>query len=189
MYPLCSTEIISLELFLQSRVKVDVFIPEAPQAFSRTIYRDVRNERYLLPACQPVHGTAPSFAASASRCDSCLLSSGFGKKQRQLESQSDSDKLKCKSEASECLLPTSPSARGAEWLVPLEMLVHPVKCFISKSNRGKRAARSLSWKENENTGASSSNTSIMRRCTNIAPTACWPELTLLIGEKIIFPWG
>lgn len=88
-----------------------------------------------------------------------------------------------KSEASECLLPTSPSARGAEWLVPLEMLVHPVKCFISKSNRGKRAARSLSWKENENTGASSSNTSIMRRCTNIAPTACWPELTLLIGEK------
>lgn len=96
------------------------------------IYRDVLNERYLLPACQPEHGTVQSFSASALSGESCLLSSGFEKKQRGLESQNNSDKLKCRNDTSEHLLP--PRGRS----LPFEMLAHFVNFFISKNKREKK---------------------------------------------------
>lgn len=49
-------------------------LPRLPRHFFGAIYRDVLNERYPLPACQPEHGTVQSRSASALSRDSCLLS-------------------------------------------------------------------------------------------------------------------
>lgn len=86
-------------------------LPRLPRHFLCAVYRDVLNERYPLPACQPKHGAVQCSSTSALSCDSCLLSSDFNKKERRLESQTISDKLKCRSDTLDHLLPVHTQRR------------------------------------------------------------------------------